>query len=459
MADDDDEKVVHLASRRKRATEVRRYSDESIAVIFAERYVEFFRYVDDWGQWRFYVTSEGMWRRDNTQLVKSEVRRLLVELSADVKPREMMRLQSVTMMTGTERMLRTEQTLAAEVDQWDADAVALDCKGLVFPLDEDIGERYAVPGDFFTKSTAVRPDWQADCPLWMGFLDLVTGGDADLMDFLQRMAGYCLTGSTKEQCLFFVYGPGGNGKSTFVNTLAGVMGDYAKTAAIETFTQTASDRHPTDLADLQGARLVVAMEAAQGKHWDETRIKLLTGGDRIKARFMRQDFFEFQPVFKLIISGNSKPELTHVDDAMRRRVVIVPFIVKIDEAVRIRGYEARLQQEWPAILAWMIEGARIWHRIGLQPPDVVKRSTDEYLENEDTIGIWLDERTTVDLDAFETRNAMFTSFAEFCKAAHEKPGSRKQFVQDINARPGMHQHMRNGQRGWFGRRLAFELAQ
>lgn len=318
-------------------------------------------------------------------------------------------------------------------------------------------ERYARPEDYFTKSTAVRPDERMDCPLWLSFLELVTGGNAELMDFLQRMAGYCLTGSTREQCLFFLYGPGGNGKSTFVNTIAGVMGDYAKTASIDTFSQSHSDRHPTDLADLRGARLVCAMETAQGKHWDETRIKLLTGGDKIKARFMRQDFFEFKPVFKLIISGNSKPELTHVDDAMRRRVLIVPFTVKIDEAIRDKDFERKLRDEWPAILYWMIEGARFWNANGLNPPAVVRQSTDEYLDDEDTIGTWLNESTAEIDDAFETRDAMFKSFSSFCKNAGEQPGSRKQFVQNLNGRKSIKPHIRNGSRGWKGRRINFQF--
>ncbi len=156
----------------------------------------------------------------------------------------------------------------------------------------------SIPGDYFTRSTAVQPG--GECPLWMEFLELVTGGDGELIDYLQRMCGYCLTGLTIEHALFFLWGPGGNGKSTFIDTITGVMGDYAKTAGIDTFTASSFDRHPTDLADLQGARLVTAVETSQGRHWDETRIKTLTGGDRITARFMRQDFFEYTPQFKLL---------------------------------------------------------------------------------------------------------------------------------------------------------------
>ena len=193
----------------------------------------------------------------------------------------------------------------------------------------------------------------------------MTNDDAALIDYLQRVCGYCLTGSTREQCLFFLYGPGGNGKTTFVETVSGIMGDYARTAAVDTFSASnGHDRHPTELANLQGARLVVATETAEGRHWDETRIKTLTGGDMISARFMRQDFFSYRPVLKLMVSGNHKPELKGVDEAWRRRMQIIPFIAEIPASRRIRGYGELLREEWPAILAWMIEGARYWLRDG-----------------------------------------------------------------------------------------------
>ena len=168
-----------------------------------------------------------------------------------------------------------------------------------------------------------------DCPVWMEFLDTVTGGDADLQAYLQRMAGYCLSGVTTEHALFFLYGTGANGKSVFANTLTAIMGDYATVAAMDMFMATHGDRHPTDMAGLRGARIVTSIETEQGSRWAESKLKALTGGDKITARFMRQDFFEFTPQFKLLIVGNHKPSIRNVDEAMKRRLHMVPFTVTI----------------------------------------------------------------------------------------------------------------------------------
>src|SRR6185437_11667835 len=157
----------------------------------------------------------------------------------------------------------------------------------------------------------------------------ITGGDAELQAFLQRFAGYCLTGVTREHAMAFGFGTGANGKGTFLNTLTGIMDSYAAVAPMETFTSSTVDRHSTELAMLRGARLVTAQETEEGRRWAESRIKALTGGDPITARLMRQDFFTFTPQFKLIIAGNHKPGLRGVDEAIRRRFHLIPFAVKI----------------------------------------------------------------------------------------------------------------------------------
>jgi putative DNA primase/helicase len=188
------------------------------------------------------------------------------------------------------------------------------------------------PLHYITKVTAVSP--RGDCPMWHKFLDKVTGGDDALKGYLQRVAGYCCTGFTHEQVLFFLYGTGANGKGVFVNTLAGVLGDYAATAPLDTFIISKGDRHPTDLAGLRGTHLVVVSELEKGARWAEAKIKTLTGGDKIRARFMRQDFFEFAVTFKIMISGNHKPSLSAVNEAVRRRFHLIPFSVTVPPAER-----------------------------------------------------------------------------------------------------------------------------
>src|SRR5262249_11109593 len=159
--------------------------------------------------------------------------------------------------------------------------------------------------DYITKIAAASPD--GACPRWRTFIATITGDDADLAAFLQRMLGYSLTGSTQEQCLFFLYGRGANGKSVLLNTVSNILSDYHTTAPTEPFPESAGARPPTDLAGLRGARLVTSIETEEGRRWAEAKIKSLTGGDKISARFMRQDFFEFTPQFKLVVAGNHKP--------------------------------------------------------------------------------------------------------------------------------------------------------
>src|SRR3972149_1278522 len=158
----------------------------------------------------------------------------------------------------------------------------------------------------------------------------------------------------------FLYGTGANGKTTLVQTILGIMGDYAITAPIETFAESKNERHSTELARLRGARLVATEETSTGSRWNESRIKTLTGGNRISAHFMRQDDFEFQPEFKLLIAGNHKPQMRAVDEAIKRRMHIVPFTITIPEEDRIKGFGDTLKSEWPQILAWIIQGCAAW---------------------------------------------------------------------------------------------------
>jgi putative DNA primase/helicase len=249
------------------------------------------------------------------------------------------------------------------------------------------------------------------------------------------LAGYSATGSTKEHVLAFAHGSGGNGKGTFLGAIGNILGDYATVASADVFLASNNQRHPTELASLMGARLVHAQEIDPSRRWDEAKVKALTGGDKISARFMRQDLFEFNPQFTLIIAGNTKPEITNVDDAMRRRMHLIPFETK--PVRKDMDLPDKLKEEYPAILAWVIEGAKAWLEQGLNPPQAVIEATDEYLAGEDALARWISERCVAGADNEMTTNEAFNDFRDWCKDNNEAKGkewSQRKFNGEMKLR-------------------------
>lgn len=281
---------------------------------------------------------------------------------------------------------------------------------------------------YITKSTSVAPI--AGIPAaWLKFLFETTGGDVGLIRYMQQICGYCLTGDTREHALFFIYGPGGNGKSVFLNTLNSIMGDYAVTAPIDIFLSSKGDRHPTELAMLRGARLVAATETEEGRPWKESLLKQLTGGDKISARFMRQDFFSYTPQFKLVIIGNHKPRLRNVDEAMRRRIHIIPFMQT--PANPDKHLEEKLRAEYQQILNWMIAGTTDWQKNGFQIPPAVKNATDEYFSAQDLFGQWLNECCDVGSGNSSAATPLFDSWKQYAERRGERPGSMPSFADNL----------------------------
>ncbi len=288
------------------------------------------------------------------------------------------------------------------------------------------------PLDYITKIAAVAPaPPQTPHPLWTAFLLRVTARNNDIIGFLKRYLGYSLTGHTTEQVLVFLYGTGANGKGVFINTVSKILGDYAVVAPMELLIATDSERHPTEIAKLMGARLVTAQETTKGRRWDEAKIKNLTGGDKLTARFMRQDYFDFVPSFKMLIAGNHKPSLRSVDEAIRRRFLLVPFTVQIPEHERDPDLARKLESEWPAILRWMIDGALKWRRSGLMVPAIIRNATDAYLADEDYLAQWLVECVEPAKHEFTRTAHLFASWRQWCEKRNARPGSEKTFSETL----------------------------
>jgi len=359
------------------------------------------------------------------------------------------KLSQASTVAAVERLARADRRHATTAEVWDRDPWLLNTPAGVV----DLRTGALTPHDralCMTKITTASPG--GDCPAWLAFLAQVTGGDAELQAYLRRVVGYALTGVTTEHALFFLYGTGANGKSVFANTLTALLGDYATVAPMDMFMATTGERHPTDMAGLRGARIVTSIETEQGSRWAESKLKALTGGDRITARFMRQDFFEFTPQFKLLVAGNHKPAIRNVDEAMRRRLHMVPFTVTIPPAQRDKRLPERLLAERDGILAWALQGCLEWQRVGLRPPATVLAATDEYFEAEDALGRWIEECCERGPAYLEPTAALFASWKAWAEASGEYVGSTKRFSDNLINR-GFERDRDGGARCFHGLRL------
>jgi putative DNA primase/helicase len=298
----------------------------------------------------------------------------------------------------------------------------------------------------------VAYDPQAACPTWERFLWRIIGGTnleddtedrgagesdnrqaADdrakrLIGFLQRAIGYSLTGETREQCLFVLHGSGANGKSTFLEVLQTLLGDYAQSTPSASLL--AKDRHdgiPNDIARLRGARLVTAVEIGQGRRLNEELMKRLTGQDTITARFLHAEFFDFRAEFKLFIACNHLPTITGTDHAIWRRIRLIPFTVTIPETEQDKDLPAKLQAELPGILAWAVRGCLAWQREGLGTPEEVKQATAGYRASMDQIGRFIEECCLVSQQVRIKASELYEAYKKWCDANGEQAATLSAF--------------------------------
>jgi putative DNA primase/helicase len=405
-------------------------TEDGLAVAFMQRMSKDWLYCKHWDKW--FGWSAGRWNEDRL-LGAQYAMRLLARVAtkrAD-SPRLKIRLASANTVSAMQRHIRNDPKHAKLPEEFDADSWLLNTPGGI--VDLRTSELQAHRRDaFMTKMTTATPEGR--CPQWQTFLSDITAGNMELQSYLQRVAGYCLAGSIQEHALFFLYGTGANGKSVFVNVLSSMLGDYARHAPMEAFMDSGSERHPTELASLRGARMVTATETEQGKRWNESRIKAITGGDPISARFMRQDFFEYLPQFKLVIAGNHKPAIRNVDEALKRRLHMIPFTVRIAEEKRDRWLTEKLLAERSGILAWAVQGCLIWQQNGLQPPSAVQQATSEYFNNEDAIAEFEDEELDRNLQAQVPISEVYARWKGFAERNGYYAGSVRWMSEQLVAR-------------------------
>jgi len=399
------------------------------------------RHVSAWSSWLAWDGAR--WKRDDTGTVveraKAVARAVLTEAALEdnddhrkalVKwARQSENAARIHAMIG---LAESDPQVATRPDELDRDAWLLTvpngtidlCSGTLLPHRRD---------HRITKLAGVAYDPQARCPTWDRFLERVLP-DPAVRAFVRRAVGYALTGSVREQCLFFLYGLGANGKSTLVATVMAMLGDYARQADPKLLMEQKHDSHPTNVADLQGARFVATIEAGSGGRLDETLVKQLTGGDRVKARFMRQDFFEFDPTHKLFLAANHKPVIRGNDHAIWRRVHLIPFTVTIADSDKDDRLPEKLAGELSGILRWAVEGCLEWQAGGLQVPGGVAEATDAYRVEEDLLGDFLDQCCVQEPDAEVAATDLYRAYQRWSEAAGDRTWSQAAFGRALSER-------------------------
>jgi putative DNA primase/helicase len=406
---------------RKRQDTTGELTEMDVAAICEDRWAGHRVFEHRRGRW--YVERKGIWECD-------EVGETLRDAQKICRGTGSAQFATLRKVKAVEELARFDPRIRVTSDIFDGDSYVLGTPA--GPVDLRTGELLPPdPGRFITMSTPVAPDASRPTPQWTRFLHQVTGGDLGVVRLLQQWCGYSLTGDTREQKMAFVYGRGRNGKGVCIRALAGILGTYAHRAQPETFT-TGADRHPTELAAMRGKRLVYVAETERGRKWAEGRIKDITGGDKLRARFMRQDEFEFMPEFKLLVSGNYEPQIESADEAMRNRFFVIPFDQVFAGKEADQHLDEKLRAEWPGILAWAIEGCLDWQTNGLVLPAKVQAATGAYFERQDVFTQWLAQETLRGTDLHDTNTRLFRSWSSFAKDNGEDAGTMKAFAERMN---------------------------
>jgi putative DNA primase/helicase len=305
--------------------------------------------------------------------------------------------------------------------------------------------------DLITILVHIEYDPNASCNLWMRFLDRVTGGNIELVSYLQRVVGYSLTGDTRSQTMFFLYGLGSNGKSTFITTIRKLTGGYGTKANTSLFM--AKDRNSggpsEDLANLQGKRFVMASEIEDGRRLAVVLIKEMTGGEAIRADRKYEHEIEFQPVHKIWLIGNHKPVITDTTLSIWRRVKLIPFTVTIPGKEMDPDLPAKLESELPGILAWAVKGCLEWQKYGLAEPKAVTNATSDYRHEQDILGDFIDDCCCLLPTAAVSKHELKTAYETWCNSTGSQPASQKTFRARLIER-GVTEGKSGGTRYWKG---------
>ncbi|MHB9031908.1 MAG: phage/plasmid primase, P4 family [Anaerolineae bacterium] len=428
-------------------------------------------FCDPLGGW--YTWCGMRWQPDNTGIVERYAKDVSAALYAEAAvvqdadlrkdlAKRALRAESARAKRDMLDLAWSEPGIPLPPDAFDRDPWLFNC--LNGTIDLRTGELHAHDrNDLITRMAPVHYDPEATLPLWDRFLDTATNGDRELQGFLMACAGYSLTGSTAEEKLLFVYGPAATGKSTFIEAVKRVFGDYAATAAFDSFLIQDHNGGPRDdIARLTGARLVSSVEVDKGKRLADSLVKQITGGDMVTARFLYHRAFEYTPQFKLWLVANDAPRVADSDSGLWRRILRVPFAHQIPEAERdpnVKAQLTNLELAGPAILAWCVKGCLEWQRSGLLVPTSVRESTEAYRAENDPLREFYTECCFFDPQAQATREAVWNAYQRWANENGERWKVTNRELADRLRRRGCRDGKRVGERYWKGIGLVAEGAE
>lgn len=445
--------------RRVSTTQSRPLTDMGNGQRFADRNGGDALYVHTTGQW--FVWDGVVWRNDSGGIVqrmaKDTVRgisREVASVSDDEKRNQIIKWYMVSQGDARIRamlsMASSEYVLSATSEKFDADKHLFNASNCIVNL--ATGEMsHHNPEKYMTRVSPYKYDPEAQCPQFMAFLKRVFDGNAELISYVQRIVGYSLTGYTDEHKMFVLWGKGANGKSTLLEIILGLTGQYGKVADPNLLLNTMHDRSSVELAVLDGMRMVCCNETDASRSLAESRVKNITGGDTISARHLYSMPFEFRPQFKVWLATNYRPRVKYNSDGLWRRIALIPFEVRIPEHERIKGLNDRLlYEEGSGILTWAVHGAMDWFKQkDLREPECVRTATQEYRESEDTLSAFLHEYFHLDSNAVTASNTVRSLYNEWCRRHNEHVASHALFKSMLRDRGIEHVRTRayNGYKG------------
>lgn len=448
-----DAAFAKIEASQARTLESRNLTDLGNAERLVDLHGDNIRFCHAWGKWL--IWDGRRWAVDETAAIaryaKETVRGIYGEAASapTFEDREniarfAMRSERATALAAMVSLAKSEPGIPISPKELDALPWLLNVQNGTLDLRTGTLKEHSRE-DRLTKLCPVDFDPEAGCPEFMQFLTVIFNADAELISFVQRLVGYSLTGNVQEHVLPVFYGEGANGKSTLTNALTAVLGpDYAMTAPADLLLARGSQAHPTELCDLQGKRLVVGSETESGRRFNESLVKSLTGGDAIRARRMREDFWEFLPSHTFFLATNHRPNVREMDHGIWRRIKLVPFLVTIPPERQDKQLTEKLHAEAAGILRWAVDGCLAWQKHGLVEPECVREATSQYQRDMDHVQHFLDERCCAG-QGLEVRSSdLYKAYRQWCEDIGQRPHAASVFGKSLSQKKFAVTHKKNG---------------